>query len=99
MVATFGTPDSVHRLGEEGKEEDDGNSSGALNLFPEPEVDEVRAQRDAALAVFVQARERRELLAKKMGLGENEAVAAKNADYGSEDLATERKPKRGSIRK
>ena len=56
MVATFGPADE--RSHDEDKEED--------NPFPEPEVDEMRAQRDIALAQFVQEKERREALMKKM---------------------------------
>ena len=61
MVNAFGASDDTNP--EEGKEDKDFNPSAA---FPEAEVDEMRAQRDVALASYVQERERREALMKTM---------------------------------
>lgn len=44
-------------LGKDGLESgEDGNEEGASNPFPEAEIDDMRAVRDAALARYVQVR-------------------------------------------
>ena len=77
MVAAFGPAEERHS--DEEKEDD--------NPFPELEVDEMRAQRDIALAQYVQERERRETLLKKMAIeGEGrEAVVGEGEEILSED--------------
>ena len=80
-MAAFGPAEE--RVSEEEKEDD--------NPFPEPEVDEARAQRDIALAQYVQERERRETLLRKMAV-EGEA---KDAGMGEVDeTQAEDRPRR-----
>lgn len=82
MVAAFGPAED--RTSEEAKEDDD-------NPFPEPEVDEVRAQRDIALAQFLQERERRETLQRKMAVeGETKEAGTGEID----ETQAEDRPKR-----
>lgn len=74
MAACFGEPDPLpSEAAAEGKEVDemetgdaaDGRKMGA-NPFPEPEVDDMRVVRDAALVRYAQEQERREGMLAKM---------------------------------
>lgn len=92
MVSVFGAADGpLGGQGEESKED-----AGASNAYPEPEVDEMRAQRDVALANYIHERERREAMAKKLAATVEDSAGGREDTGDGADGGSVSSTRRGS---